>query len=1050
VASTYYSLNAGPRLTYAGPFPISTEGTATLQYRSVDASGHSETTKTATVRIDKSSPNSTATAPAGWQATPFSVTIGASDAYSGLSQTYYRVNGGAPQLYYLPVDVSVDGTTSIEYWSVDVAGNAETPKTVLGRLDRVSPHSVSDAPTSWVHGPVSVSLTASDAASGVKRVWYRTGGGTVATYSAPIPVSAEGSTSVEFGAIDMVGNAETTHSATVRIDSSAPTTSDDATATYAGEGQTIQLTPLDSRSGVQATYWRIGSSGGWTSGTSVPVPSNPTGAYTLYYYSVDSVGNAESTNSVDFSVVTWLPGMPDTFPPVTTSTIVGAWRTTPQTFTLSATDTGSGVTQTLYSLGVGAMVPYAGPVSVSTQGETLVQFRSIDASGNRENTRTATVRIDSVGPTSGDDAPSGWVATATPVTLTANDAGVGLAGIRYRLNGGVETSYTAPVSVSGEGTNTLEYWGVDLLGNVGSAHTATVKIDRSAPHSTDNAPVTWITAARTVALSTVDTGCAGATIAFRVNGGTVAPYTAPVPISSQGTTTIDYWATDSLGNKEAPRKAVVRLDSVVPSSSASGIPASWSAVPVDVRLSAQDAVSGVSAVRYRVGAGADQTYAVPVRISADGTTTVRFRAIDRAGNAEGEHSVIVRVDRTPPSTTATVGVSYKLGATFRLSPTDPNSGVQATHWRIVPAEWQVGTTVTVPSYPGTYTAQWYSVDALGNRETTRSATFKVLVAGVKRLEGGDRYAVAVNIARTAYPGWTGLRHVVVACGEDRAMADPLAAAGLAGVYDAPVLLVKSYAIPSNTLNALKGIGTVNPGVQIHIVGGTGSVPDSLRTQMGRIAGVAKVDRVAGRDRYEVTAAIADRMNQVAPGQMPAALIVCAENPAAFYDALAASPASFSRKMPMLAVRTSAQVPPSVRSRLSTYFVGKPRYVVSGRTYVSDAVYSAVGGSVRLTSSSDRYVAAKEIAEKLVAPGRAWQSATDVGLAAKLPDSLTGGTFMGHARGVLLFTDSTTVMRSAPRAFITANKPAIARGWIFGGTASVPLAVETTYRNLLAQ
>jgi hypothetical protein len=63
--------------------------------------------------------------------------------------------------------------------------------------------------------------------------------------------------------------------------------------------------------------------------------------------------------------------------------------------TLAASDGagGSGVAGTEYSLDGAAFRPYAGPFTVSSPGGHLVEYRSIDAAGNRENTKDAVFAI---------------------------------------------------------------------------------------------------------------------------------------------------------------------------------------------------------------------------------------------------------------------------------------------------------------------------------------------------------------------------------------------------------------------------------------------------------------------------------------------------------------------------------------------------------------------------------------------------------------------------------------------------------------------------------
>ena len=52
------------------------------------------------------------------------------------------------------------------------------------------------------------------------------------------------------------------------------------------------------------------------------------------------------------------------------------------------------------------------------------------------------------------------------VLLTPVDAGSGIYATYYTLNGSGVTTYTAPIAVSTEGTNTLKYYSVDMAGNV--------------------------------------------------------------------------------------------------------------------------------------------------------------------------------------------------------------------------------------------------------------------------------------------------------------------------------------------------------------------------------------------------------------------------------------------------------------------------------------------------------------------------------------------------------------------------------------------------------
>lgn len=477
-------------------------------------------------------------------------------------------------------------------------------------------------------------------------------------------------------------------------------------------------------------------------------------------------------------------------------------------------------------------------------------------------------------------------------------------------------------------------------------------------------------------------------------------------------------------------------------------------------IAGADAFSELSAARIGVQSIVDTT-------AAEGTTYDYFvQAWDTGTGARYGEPVQLR--HTVPSPGApvvapTVQISVPSSsvgtATVSLSTTPGSRAVGSIQYQLglatqtAPATQTVAgaaTTVFVAT-PGAYTIRAVAYDVSGTASPARVATFTVLPAAaspatVGRVAGADRYATAVGIARAGWTVSADVTHVVLANGETGKEADPLAAAGLAGAYDAPVVLTQTARLPAATRSYLTQVGAARKAagktLSVHIVGGTASVPDARWNEIRAIPGISPTkDRVAGADRYATTVAIANRIvTKKGIGSVNGILIINAENPAAFYDALAASPIAFARTMPILGVKAGS-VPASVRNALSVgpLAAETDRYVVSAPSYVSATVYSQVKGTRRLTSKVDRYAAAADISTQGLGLG---MNAASVGVASVLPDALTGGALLGKRRGVMLFTAPSTLSPST-RSWLVANKSSVRAVTLLGGTASVSESVRTS-------
>ena len=187
-------------------------GTAT------DAAGNTASTSVPRISIDKTAPTVTGaptTAPngAGWYQGNVAVAL---DVHRCALGTRRRVPGNTT--------ISGEGTARTSSVSVtDRAGNTtNATSSPAVKIDGTAPVTSASAVPVWNNTDVTVTLTASDALSGVSRP---TGRSTVAptTRERAFPVTTEGDHTLTFFSVDNAGNTEATHTIHVRIDKTPPT-----------------------------------------------------------------------------------------------------------------------------------------------------------------------------------------------------------------------------------------------------------------------------------------------------------------------------------------------------------------------------------------------------------------------------------------------------------------------------------------------------------------------------------------------------------------------------------------------------------------------------------------------------------------------------------------------------------------------------------------------------------------------------------------------------------------------------------------------------------
>jgi len=259
--------------------------------------------------------------------------------------------------------------------------------------------------------------------------------------------------------------------------------------TYVTSATPISFSVLDTTGiGVRDTRYRI-DGGAWANySTTGPFHLLGVGTHDLEWFSVDNAGNAEATASRQLRV--------DDTPPKTAFDVgapkysVGAqmYVTSATNISLNATDEGVspvGLGTFEYRLDGGAWIAYSTSFTLSgSDGEHAVECRAADLLGNTANETLALILDDSP-PKTTIEPSAGSFDADTVFALAATDAGSGVGGTEYRVDGGAWTPYGGRFSLP-IGDHVIDYRSVDHLGNAESEQTLAVTV--TAPASPPGAP----------------------------------------------------------------------------------------------------------------------------------------------------------------------------------------------------------------------------------------------------------------------------------------------------------------------------------------------------------------------------------------------------------------------------------------------------------------------------------------------------------------------------------------------------------------------------------
>ena len=600
-----------------------------------------------------------------------------------------------------------DGVYQLRIVVTDVAGNVTGSTPVANvRIDNTPPTTSQDDPGAYLRLTKTLTGSAADSGgSGIDHVdfqraltsggpWTTIGTATSAPYSTSFDTLGvtDGHYDFRTVAVDVAGNQAISLPVTDRLVDNTPPTgtmNDPSTAGGFVRG-TISLTSVtddpngSDGSGVASIAYEYSTDGGatWTNtGSTLNTTALPDGGLKLHVVVTDRAGNTATSAAVDDTI--------DNTKPVTTDDAPAGWQASDVTVNLTATDAGSGINVTEYSVDggaytVGTSVTIPAPPDGSNDGVHTIAYFSADHVGNIEQVKSATVLIDATPPACPSCTAADYLRGTVTLSASPSDGGAGIKSVAFQYTDhggstwttiGTDTTGPAPYTTVWDTTAVPDgHYDLQILVTDNADNTTITSlpdkvVDNTAPNvalvgaPTEGAVVTGNVG---ISASAADATSPIASVEFFVRGSsigtdTTAPYTTSWDSTSgpDGTATIVVVVTDMAGNSTTSPVRTITVDNRSPVPTLDD-PGQYLRGVVTLTASSDPDTVSVDFQRAPAGSGTWSTIttdtSAPFSASLDTSTLTdglydfRVVATDGTGNT-GTSAVRAnrRVDNTPPT-----------------------------------------------------------------------------------------------------------------------------------------------------------------------------------------------------------------------------------------------------------------------------------------------------------------------------------------------------------------------------------------------------------------
>jgi large repetitive protein len=266
----------------------------------------------------------------------------------------------------------------------------------------------------------------------------------------------------------------------------------------------------------------------------------------------------------------------------------------------------------------------------------VTSFSNSFGESDPSNTVIAKLIVDTKPPVTSANAPTNWSNDNVTINLSSTDDMSDVVKTFYSIDG---SNYLEGSSfkIQDEGIHKVSFYSIDAVGNIERTNTIYVKIDKTAPVTTSNAPNNWSNNDVTINLASSDELSGVVKTFYSIDGSNYLEGSS-FTIQDEGIHKISFYSIDAAGNIESTNTVYVKIDKTAPTITMDLFNEFKLGTTLQLAYLANDGLSGVSIENMVVfepngTTGKLISNGTNIQLDKPGVYTVVITVTDSAGNS---------------------------------------------------------------------------------------------------------------------------------------------------------------------------------------------------------------------------------------------------------------------------------------------------------------------------------------------------------------------------------------------------------------------------------